>query len=257
MWWGEGSAALKGWRTRAARLLEATKEAAGLVGGSHWSPRLRRAPLPLLKGHLAIRLPRRGVSPLFMLPQLQEHRASWRLLRAQGACEIRSGAGPSQISVALPRTRALRLLFTASPRTSSHSSPAPRAWSLKLGRGELGYSLSLAGCLPCRNMNLKPACVYAHTCASAHPCEAYVQLTRVQRYTEVPARCTPCADITACGGRMHSVGLPGLRALQSECCGCVNTESGAHMWVLALSGQTAVGASCTHTRGQTGPEVHT
>ena len=56
---------------------------------------------------------------------------------------------------------------------------------------------------------------------------------------------------------MHSVGLPGLRALQSECCGCVNTESGAHMWVLALSGQTAVGASCTHTCGQTGPEVHT
>lgn len=209
MWWGEGSAALKGWRTRAARLLEATKEAAGLVGGSHWSPRLRRAPLPLLKGHLAIRLPRREVSPLFMLPQLQEHSASWRLLRAQGACEIRRGRAPHR-SVWLSPTHVHCLLFTASPRTSSHSSPAPRAWSLKLGRGELGYSLSLAGCLPCRNMNLKSACVYAHTCASAHPCEAYVQLTRVQRYTEVPARCTPCADITACGGRMHSVGLPGL-----------------------------------------------
>lgn len=209
MWWGEGSAALKGWRTRAARLLEATKEAAGLVGGSHWSPRLRRAPLPLLKGHLAIRLPRRGVSPLFMLPQLQEHSASWRLLRAQGACEIRRGRAPHR-SVWLSPTHVHCLLFTASPRTSSHSSPAPRAWSLKLGRGELGYSLSLAGCLPCRNMNLKSACVYAHTCASARPCEAYVQLTRVQRYTEVPARCTPCADITACGGRMHSVGLPGL-----------------------------------------------
>lgn len=209
---GEASVALKGWRTRAARLLEATKEATGLVGGSHWSPRLRRTPLALLEGHLAIKLPRRGVSPLCVLPQLQEHRASGRLLRAQGASEIRRGARPLTDRCGSPPTHVHCVSSSLPPRghplTPSPASPAPRAWSLKLGRGELGYSLSLAGCLPCRDMNLKPTCVYAHTCASARPREACVQLTRVQRYTGVPARCTPCADITACGGRMHSEGPP-------------------------------------------------